>query len=47
MSTTQVAVRLNDDLLESLDWLVIRCSYENRAEAIRDALEALAKRERS
>ena len=47
MSTTQVAVRLNDELLESLDWLVVRCSYENRAEAIRDALEELAKRERS
>ncbi|MEJ7801183.1 MAG: hypothetical protein WKF60_11705, partial [Ilumatobacter sp.] len=42
-----VAVRLSDDLLETLDWLVVRCSYENRAEAIRTALEELARRERS
>ncbi len=47
MSTTQVAVRLDDELLASLDWLVVRCSYENRAEAIRSALEELARRERS
>lgn len=47
MGTTQVAVRLDDELLERLDWLVARCSYENRAEAIRSALEELAKRERS
>ena len=47
MSTTQVAVRLDDELLASLDWLVTRCSYENRAEAIRSALEELARRERS
>jgi Arc/MetJ-type ribon-helix-helix transcriptional regulator len=47
MTTTQVAVRLDDDLLESLDWLVVRCDYENRAEAIRTALRELARRERS
>ena len=47
MSTTQVAVRLDDELLESLDWLVVRCDFENRAEAIRAALAELARRERS
>jgi Arc/MetJ-type ribon-helix-helix transcriptional regulator len=44
--TTQVAVRLDDQLLRDLDWLVIRCSFENRAEAIRSALTELAVRER-
>ena len=33
-------------LLERLDWLVARCSFENRAEAIRAAIERLAKQER-
>jgi Arc/MetJ-type ribon-helix-helix transcriptional regulator len=47
VSTTQVAVRLTDELLETLDWLVARCDYENRAEAIRASLEAHARRERS
>ena len=44
--TTQVAVRLDDQLLRDLDWLVIRCSFENRAEAIRAALSELTERER-
>lgn len=44
--SNQVAVRLTDDLLASLDWLVIRCDYENRAEAIRAALAAATKQER-
>ena len=46
MGTTQVAVRLEHELLEQLDWLVVRCDFENRAEAIRTALAQLAKRER-
>ena len=46
MSTTQVAVRMEQGLLERLDWLVVRCSFENRAEAIRAAIERLAKQER-
>ena len=46
MSTTQVAVRMESELLERLDWLVARCSFENRAEAIRAAIEKLAKQER-
>ncbi len=46
MSTTQVAVRLDDELLQQLDWLVVRCSFENRAEALRSALGELARRER-
>jgi hypothetical protein len=33
MSSVQFVVRPEDELLESLDWLVIRCSFENRAEA--------------
>ncbi len=43
---TQVAVRMNDALLGDLDWLVVRCDFENRAEAIRAALTELVKRER-
>lgn len=46
MSTTQVAVRFDDDLLERLDWLVARCSFESRADAVRAALVQLAERER-
>jgi Arc/MetJ-type ribon-helix-helix transcriptional regulator len=46
MSTTQVAVRIEQQLLERLDWLVVRCSFDNRAEAIRAAIEKLAKQER-
>jgi metal-responsive CopG/Arc/MetJ family transcriptional regulator len=46
MPTTQVAVRLDAPLLERLDWLVARCDFENRAEAIRAALIDLARRER-
>jgi len=46
MSTTQIAVRMEQELLERLDWLVVRCSFENRAEAIRAAIERLAKQER-
>ena len=46
MSTTQVAVRMERDLLERLDWLVVHGSFENRAEAIRAAIESLAKQER-
>ena len=46
MSTTQIAVRMEAHLLERLDWLVVRCSFENRAEAIRAAIEKLAKQER-
>jgi Arc/MetJ-type ribon-helix-helix transcriptional regulator len=44
--STQVAVRLDRALLESLDWLVVECNFENRAEAIRVALTELAKRKR-
>lgn len=46
MSSTQIAVRLDDELLERLDWLVARCDFENRAEAVRAALSDLAERER-
>jgi Arc/MetJ-type ribon-helix-helix transcriptional regulator len=46
MSTTQVAIRFDDDLLERLDWLVARCSFESRADAVRAALVELAERER-
>ena len=46
MSTTQVAVRMEPDLLARLDWLVARCSFDNRAEGIRAAIEAMATQER-
>lgn len=47
VGTTQVAIRCNDQLLGELDWLVVRCDYESRAEAIRDALQRFIDAERS
>jgi metal-responsive CopG/Arc/MetJ family transcriptional regulator len=44
--TTQVAIRMNDQQLGDLDWIVVRCDFENRAEALRAALAAFVKRER-
>jgi metal-responsive CopG/Arc/MetJ family transcriptional regulator len=46
MSTTQIAVRMEPALLEELDWLVVRCSFENRADAIRSVIEQAARAER-
>lgn len=46
MPTSQIAVRMEPELLEELDWLVVRCSYENRAEAIRSVIERVAREER-
>jgi Arc/MetJ-type ribon-helix-helix transcriptional regulator len=46
MSTTQIAVRMDAELLEKLDWLVVRCAFENRAEAIRSVIEQVARAER-
>jgi Arc/MetJ-type ribon-helix-helix transcriptional regulator len=37
---------MEPELLARLDWLVVRCSFENRAEAIRAAIERLADQER-
>ena len=45
--TTQLAIRLPDDLLAELDWLVVRCEYSNRTEAMRTAIEAMVRIERS
>ncbi len=44
--TTQLAVRLEDQHLAELDWLIVRCSFENRADVVRAAIAALAKAER-
>lgn len=44
---TQLALRLPDETLEGLDWLVIRCHFSNRTEAMRSAIEAMIKIERS
>lgn len=47
MATTQVAVRLPDELLRSLDELVAQGAYPSRAAAVREALEeAMATRQR-
>lgn len=43
--TTQVAVRVEAELLAELDWLVLRGPWENRAEVIREAIAVLARRE--
>jgi metal-responsive CopG/Arc/MetJ family transcriptional regulator len=37
---------MEPELLARLDWLVARCSFDNRAEGIRAAIEALARQER-
>ncbi len=43
---TQLAIRLPDDLLRDLDWVVIRLNYGSRTEAMRDALIRLIDQER-
>lgn len=42
----QIAVRLPDDLLGELDWVVVRVGYESRADAVRTAIESLVQAER-
>jgi metal-responsive CopG/Arc/MetJ family transcriptional regulator len=44
--TTQLAIRLPDELLRDLDWLVARLHYSNRTEAMRDAIAKLVDQER-
>ena len=44
--STQLAIRLPDDLLRDLDWLILRLNYDSRAEAMRDALIKLIDQER-
>ena len=44
---TQLAIRLPDETLAGLDWLVVRRQYSNRTEAMRSAIEAAIKIERS
>ena len=46
MATTQVAVRLENNLIDELDWLIGRRDYENRAEAIRAAIAHAVRVER-
>jgi metal-responsive CopG/Arc/MetJ family transcriptional regulator len=43
---TQLAIRLPDDLLKDLDWVVHRLQYDSRTEAMRDALVRLIDQER-
>ncbi len=45
--STQLAIRLPDETLEGLDWLVVRCQFSNRTDAMRSAIEAMIKLERS
>jgi len=44
--STQLAIRLPDELLRDLDWLVVRLGYDNRTEAMREALVRLIDVER-
>ena len=46
MTTQQVAVRLPERLLASLDDLVASGAYESRAAAVRAGIEAIARLER-
>jgi metal-responsive CopG/Arc/MetJ family transcriptional regulator len=43
---TQLAIRLPDELLRDLDWVVHRLNYDSRTEAMRDALIRLVDQER-
>lgn len=45
--STQLAIRLPDETLADLDWLVVRCKYSSRTEAMRSAIEAAIRAERS
>jgi Arc/MetJ-type ribon-helix-helix transcriptional regulator len=40
--STQIAVRLSDDELAELDWVVVRGEFESRAEAVRAAVASFA-----
>lgn len=42
--STQNAVRLTDDELQKLDWIVVHCELGSRADGGRAALEALRDR---
>ena len=44
--STQLAIRLPDELVADLDWVVHRLNYDSRAEAMRDALVRLIHQER-
>ena len=44
--STQLAIRLPDDLLRDLDWVVVRLNYDSRTEAMREALVRLLDQER-
>lgn len=44
--STQLAIRLPDELLRDLDWVILRLNYDSRAEAMRDALVKLIDQER-
>jgi Arc/MetJ-type ribon-helix-helix transcriptional regulator len=44
--STQLALRLPDETLTGLDWLVVRCKYSSRTEAMRAAIEAAIAAER-
>jgi len=44
--STQLAIRLPDDLLRDLDWVVVRLNYDSRTEAMREALVRLIDQER-
>jgi len=44
--STQLAIRIPDELLQDLDWVVRRLNYESRTEAMRDALVKLIDHER-
>jgi len=44
--STQLAIRLPDELLRDLDWVVLRLDYDSRAEAMREALKRLIDQER-
>ncbi|CAN5747770.1 MAG: hypothetical protein ACR2HP_16150 [Ilumatobacteraceae bacterium] len=45
--STQIAVRLSDEELAALDWIVVHCHWDSRAEALRTALAELTERLRS
>jgi metal-responsive CopG/Arc/MetJ family transcriptional regulator len=46
MSTMKVAVTIDSDLLQQIDWLVAEKIFPNRSRAVQDALQELVRRQK-
>jgi metal-responsive CopG/Arc/MetJ family transcriptional regulator len=46
MATMKVAVTIDSDLLQQVDWLVAQKIFPNRSRAVQDALQELVRRQK-